>query len=189
LESAGDGYWHALIANAHATFPGALTYDMNWSTLGGEPRGWMSDARLSDLGVSEYAPIANGPRALSADQIATVWHERLLPDLNRVSIASGKPVILSEIGYRNARDALYQPWNHTSPSPPDPQAQANAYEAALRAVYTSPPIAGIFWWAWSVEPFEPNNLPAAQTLRRYYAFYALASELATRHGIHGVHQR
>lgn len=188
LETAGDGYWHTLIASAHATFPGQLTYDMNWSTLGSEPRRWMSDARLSYLGVSEYAPITNGPWALSTDQIASVWQQRFLPDLNRLSADAGKQVILSEIGYRNARDALYQPWNHTSLAPRDPQVQAAAYAAALRTVYASPSIAGIFWWAWSVEPFEPNDLPAARVLRTYYGFYTLASGLPERHGVHGTHE-
>jgi hypothetical protein len=181
LELADASLWDTLIASAHATFPGTLTYDMNWSTLGAEPRDWMHDARLSYLGVSEYAPISSGPWSLSTDQIVAVWQQRFLPVLDRLSAAAGKPIILSEIGYRNSHDTLYRPWDHSSRARQDPGLQASAYEAALRAVYIDPTIVGIFWWAWSVTPFGPNDLPAAHVLRTYYSYYhALARRMALR---------
>ncbi len=76
--------------------------------------------------------------------------------------------MLSEIGYRNSADALYQPWQWKSSAPPDPDLQAAAYEAALQNIIRDPYIAGAFFWGWSVPAFAPNWLPAAQTLHRWY---------------------
>jgi hypothetical protein len=181
MERAGSGLWYSLIASARATFPGTLTYDMNWSSLGDEPRAWMRDPRLAYLGVSEYAPLAAGPWRLSAEQIAGVWGQRFLPGLDALSRAAGKPVILSEIGYRDTRDALYHPWDHASRAPHDPELQASAYTQALRAVYAAPSVAGIFFWAWSVDQFAPNGQPAAQVLRTYYRYYQAVARRATPH--------
>jgi len=181
LESADSGLWYDLLASAQATFRGDLTYDVNWSTLGAEPRGWMRDSRLSYLGVSEYAPLASGMWRLSAEQIGAVWQQRFLPSLEALSSAAGKPVLLSEIGYRNARDALYRPWDHSSRARADPELQASAYNQALRAVYDAPSIAGIFFWAWSVDQFAPNGLPAARVLRTYYDYYQALARRAALH--------
>jgi glycosyl hydrolase family 113 len=180
LELGDTGLWNTLIANAHATFPGKLTYDMNFSTLGYEPRPWMRHEALTYLGVSEYAPLASGPWRLSKEQIGRVWDAQLLPRLNALGEAAGKPVLISEIGYRNASDALYRPWDHSAHARPDPELQASAYEAALRAAYNTPGIAGIFFWAWSVEPFGPKDLPAARALRMYYDSYRAATDSAAR---------
>jgi hypothetical protein len=168
MEAADSSLWTYLLGAAHVIFGGKLTYDVNWSTLGAEPRGWMRSSALAYLGVSEYAPLARGGGWLSPDQVATAWQRQILPSLDRISAAAGKPVIVSETGYRNAADALYQPWDHGTRARPDPSLQAAAYEGALRAVYAAPHVAGLFFWAWSVQPFAPNNLPAAKVLRTYY---------------------
>jgi hypothetical protein len=88
--------------------------------------------------------------------------------LDALALASGKDIILSEIGYRNSADALYQPWQWKSSAPADPDLQAAAYEAALQNIIRDPYIAGAFFWGWSVPAFAPNWLPAAQTLHRWY---------------------
>lgn len=168
LELANASYWNTLIANVHTVFPGKLTYDLNFSTLGREPSPWMRNAALAYIGVSQYQSLVASPRRLSAEQIAQAWQREVIGRLETLSRAVGKPVLITEVGYRNAADALYRPWIHTSASPADPALQAAAYEGALRAVYVSLAIAGIYFWAWSVPPFQPDDLPAAQTLLRYY---------------------
>jgi hypothetical protein len=82
-----------------------------------------------------------------------------------------KPIIVSEIGYRNSAYALYKPWlrDLTAQSwPPDPTEQAAAYNAALTNVLSDKHITGIFFWAWSIDLFQPNYKPAAQVLHRWY---------------------
>jgi hypothetical protein len=167
LESAPPTLWTNLIRRAHAVFPGKLTYDLNWSSIPASPRSWMLDPLLSYLGISEYVALVSQPMALTVAQIGAVWRARLLPQLDALSIAAHKPIILAEIGYRNTTDTLYQPWLHSTPAAPDPQLQAAAYEAAARAVFGDPHLDGIYFYAWENGQFQPAPAAAA-TLRSLY---------------------
>lgn len=167
LESAPADDWQTLIARVRQVFPGAVTYDTNWSNIAA-PRAWMLDPGLAYIGLSEYAPLADHPMTLSVQQLLGVWRTSLLPQIDALSARVGKPVILAEIGYRNTSDALYQPWVHQTDAPPDPRLQADAYEAATRAVFGDPHIEGIYFYAWSNGQFAPDGLPAAAILRTLY---------------------
>jgi hypothetical protein len=167
LETEPPALWAQLIQHAHAVFPGKLTYDVNWGDLPYEPRPWMLNPLLAYLGVSEYASLAPQAISLTADQLVAVWRQSLLPRLDALSAAARKPVVIAEIGYRNATDALYQPWVHSTTAPPDPQLQAAAYVAATRAVFGDPHIDGIYFYAWGNGQFQPSSAAAA-ALRALY---------------------
>lgn len=167
LEREPPALWAQLIQRAHAVFPGALTYDVNWGDLPYEPRSWMLDPLLAYLGVSEYVSLAPRPMTLTADQMVAEWRQSLLPRLDALSTAAHKPIILAEIGYRNTTDALYQPWVHTTAAPPDPQLQAAAYQAATQAVFGDPHVEGLYFYAWGNGQFQPS-LEAAAALRALY---------------------
>jgi hypothetical protein len=189
LEGAPNDLWNTFIERIHAEYPGMLTYDMNWSAectytqgcnLIGHKYGpipdWMKNPLLSALGVSEYRPLVGSDSGDVTDPSATpdpsalptIWRLKIKSDLDALSGLAGKPVILSEIGYRNSTDALIAPWQWSSSSPADPSLQAAAYDAALKNVTNDEHIAGIFFWGWSVPSFEPNWLPAAQVLHLWY---------------------
>ena len=80
--------------------------------------------------------------------MVSLWHTKVLTVLDTLSIHIGKPVLISEIGYRNSSDALYQTWDQNSSKPLDPQEQAGAYNAALTNAIPDQHIAGIFFWGW-----------------------------------------
>jgi hypothetical protein len=160
--------WNTMIARAHAVYPGTLTYDMNWTAALKPPRDWMKNPDLTYLGVSVYRPLTTRPAPRDADGLTALWQYKIGDMLDALSIASGKPIVLSEIGYRNSADALYQPWQWKSSAPADPDLQAAAYEAALQNIIRDPYVAGAFFWGWSVPAFAPNWLAAAQTLHRWY---------------------
>jgi hypothetical protein len=169
LEAAPSDLWNTLIDDARAVYPGKLTYDMNWTAALKQPRDWMvKNHNLDFLGVSVYRPLTTRPAPRDADGLTTLWQYKIGDMLDALALASGKPIILSEIGYRNSADALYQPWQWKSSAPPDPDLQAAAYEAALQNIIRDPYVAGAFFWGWSVPAFAPNWLPAAQTLHRWY---------------------
>jgi hypothetical protein len=63
---------------------------------------------------------------------------------------------------------LYDPYLHSTSAAPDPEEQAAAYNAAVQDSVADPWITGIYFWAWSLPPFEPNWLPAAQVLHNWY---------------------
>jgi hypothetical protein len=74
-----------------------------------------------------------------------------------------KPVILSQIGYRNQDNALYKPYAHYLPGKPDPKLQGQAYYAiASAALAARTHIHGVFFWGWNVGIFAPG--PSAQTV-------------------------
>ncbi len=183
LEYAPDSDWNTLISRAHAIYPGQLTYDMNWTAVlcvtgagfaGRCPSGvqqvheWQKNPLLTYVGVSEYRPLYTRPAPLDGDVLPIVWGLKIGLDLDQLSNALGKPVVLSEIGYRNSADALYKPWLWKTDAPADPQLQAAAYDAALWNVTKDSHIAGIYFWGWSVPQFQPNWQPAAQVLRKWY---------------------
>jgi hypothetical protein len=97
-----------------------------------------------------------------------LWREKAGSYLDDLALRLGKPVFISEIGYRDSTDALYTPWEPKTGAPTDPEEQAGAYNAALADASVDPDIIGIFIWAWSVPGFEPNWRPAAQALHRWY---------------------
>jgi len=169
LEAAPSDVWNTLIDQARVIYPGKLTYDMNWTAALKQPRDWMvKNHNLDFLGVSVYRPLTTRPAPRDADGLTTLWQYKIGDMLDALALASGKDIVLSEIGYRNSADALYQPWQWKSSAPADPDLQAAAYEAALQNIIRDPYVAGAFFWGWSVPAFAPNWLPAAQTLHRWY---------------------
>lgn len=167
LEQQWPNLWDTLISRVSGAFRGGLTYDINWNSLSLPIPSWLSNPALDAIGVSEYQPIAQAPQEMSATQIRSIWQTQLLPVLDHLATVTGKPVILSEIGYRNASDALYRPWDHTTSAPPDPSLQAAAYTAAAQAVFGDRNVVGLFVWAWNNDAFAPSAQAAAALKAQY----------------------
>jgi len=88
--------------------------------------------------------------------------------LDALALQLRKPVLISEIGYRDTSDALYHPWETQTSAATDLEEQMAAYDAALANTITDTFIQGIFFWAWSFPLFEPNQRPAARVLYHWY---------------------
>jgi hypothetical protein len=168
LERADPALWDALIAQVHGIFPGALTYNMNFTSIDLPVRDWMLNPLLTYVGVSEYQPLVSTSQRLEPRAIPALWRAQIGADLDGLAARLGKPVLISEIGYRANADTFYMPWHPTSAAARDPAEQAAAYDAALVSVLDDPNIAGIYFWAWSVPGYEPNWSPAAQVLHTWY---------------------
>ena len=128
----------------------------------------MHDPLLSAIGISAYFPLTQTPHRLAPAALPALWSAAIRTRIDAFARQLGKPVLLSEIGYRNSVDALYQPWTQTTHAPADPQEQAAAYNAALQNSMHDPYIMGIYFWAWSYPVYQPNNLPAAHVLFQWY---------------------
>lgn len=161
--------WNRLVDDVHTLFPGSLTYNFNFNSRFSLPYPWMSNPHLTYLGVSEYESLAPKPQRMTVGEMEGVWQTTVLPELDRISRQLGKQLIVSEIGYRNATDALYLPYVHSTTAQADPDLQAAAYEAALIEIYADPHFNGIYFWAWSLPPFEPNWQPASRVLHAWYS--------------------
>ena len=168
-ENAPTELWNGLIANMRGVFPGTLTYDMNWSSIEELPQSWMRNPDLNMIGVSSFFPLVDTPEHVDPRQIPSLWATRVKGPLDAFAIKLGEPVVLSEIGYRNSTDALYQPWVSTSSYPVDPEEQAAACGAVLANILSDQHIRGSFFWGWDdVEALSLKGSQAAQVIQRYY---------------------
>ena len=121
------------------------------------------------IGVSEYLPILNAPQRVDPKQISGLWHQTVKRALDNFATALGKPIFLSEIGYRNSTDALYHSWEPTSSAPPDPEEQAAACDAALANIIPDQHILGSFFWGWDdTGAFNLKGLQAAKVIHSHY---------------------
>jgi len=168
-KNAPDSLWKGLIANVRSVFPGTLTYNMNWTSLQQQPLAWMRNVNLKMIGVSAYLPIIGTPERVDPKQIFDLWKQTVKSALDNFSIALGEPIFISEIGFRNSADALYNSWESTSSAPPDPVEQAAACDAALANIIPDPHILGSFFWGWDdVGAFSLNGLQAATVIHTHY---------------------
>lgn len=127
---------------------------------------------ITSIGISAYFPLISTPQRLAPPTLPALWKATIGTQIDHIAHQLGKPVILSEVGYRNSTDALYQPWTSMTRATPDPQEQAAAYNAALQDVMSDSLVRGIYFWAWSVPIYQPNNLPAAHVLLHWYSICA-----------------
>ena len=169
-QNAPDTLWNTLIARVHSVFQGKLTYNMNWSSLYLVHPAWLTNNQLNIIGVSEYIPLVNSPVRVNPAEIIPLWRDNIKSFLDKLAIELGKPLIISEIGYRNSADTLYHPWFPMSTiSPPDPTEQAAACNAALVNIFHDSHIVGIFFWGWDgVQEYKLSGQPALAVLHKWY---------------------
>jgi hypothetical protein len=162
--------WRALVRAVRAVFSGELVYASNHDETGIT---WW-DA-LDFIGIDAYFSL--GDRPGDVGQIKRWWRQTGdVERLERLSRQVGRPVIFTEIGYRNIAGANINPaeWhNHAIPGPAD---QANCYQAALDIFAGQPWFAGMYWWNWLADPnqgglantdYTPFGKPAAGVLRKF----------------------
>lgn len=133
---------------------------------------------LDAISISAYFPVAEKRRYSTADLVegwrdwaGTDWVARV----DAVRRRFGLPVIFGEIGYRTITGGAVAPWAVERRDRFSAQAQARAYEAALRVWYRVPWLRGLYWWyvtprAKSGEPGADHvpAAPARRVLRRWY---------------------
>ncbi len=147
-DNAPAAMWNQLIARIHSVFAGTLTYDMNWYPVNQAIPNWFSNSAISMIGVSSYIPLTDVSTRIDPTAMMGLWKDKIQSILDTISTRVGKPVLISEIGYRNSSNALYDLWEQDSTSPLDPAEQAGAYDAALANAIPDQRIAGIFFWGW-----------------------------------------
>jgi hypothetical protein len=165
--------WRALIADVRKVWKGPLTYAANWDEAPGVAF-W--DA-LDFVGVDAYAPLARTPGAREPE-LCAAWRT-LASELESLARRTGRPILITELGYRAVRDAALAPaaWPEDDANPRfDPEHQASCYRAALSTLWGKPWLAGVYFWKWFTDgrdesgptDFSPAGKPAEGVLRDYY---------------------
>ncbi|MEP0545456.1 MAG: hypothetical protein ABJF88_00840 [Rhodothermales bacterium] len=169
-----EAFWRGLIAEIRAVYDGQITYAANWYDDFEHVPFW--DA-LDAIGIQAYFPLTEADAPTVAD-LRAGWeqHERAIEAVHR---RTGKPVLFTEVGYRDVPFAAARPWEwpdrHTPTLEPDEALQARLYEAFFEEVWPEPWMAGAILWKWHppsdrsrVGDFTPQGKPAEAVIRREF---------------------
>ncbi|HEY6866886.1 MAG TPA: hypothetical protein VI792_06495, partial [Candidatus Eisenbacteria bacterium] len=174
LASASLGFperWRELIGEVRRVYHGTLTYDANW---GDEVRGITFWDALDLVGVSFYDPLAAKP-TISVKELAN-GAAKGLAGLRELAARTGRPVLITEVGYAPNPGAAVRPWEEHRTTP-DLEAQRACYDALVQALSPCDWVAGVFWWKWfstdriggpADASYTPRGKPAEQVVARAF---------------------
>lgn len=166
-------HWRGLIKKVRDIYKGRLTYAANWDNEFKQISFW--DA-LDYAGIDPYFPLVTSARP-TAEQLKEAWGDwvKIIEEWQK---NINKPVILTEIGYKSARDAADEPWQHTAIGELDLEIQVNLYKGLLESFWDKPWFYGVYWWYWGTNPkmggelnrgFTPQNKPAQEVIKEWYS--------------------
>ena len=170
--SGREAEWRAVVAAVRSQFSGSLAYASNH---GGEETSVAWWDAVDYIGVDAYYPLTAHDDPTLAE-LKAAW-KGPIATLERLYEQYGRPIILTEIGYRSVDGANRQPWEWAASGEVDLREQADCYRAALESLWGRPWLAGMYWWNWDTNPaqggpgdagFTPHGKPAEQVLKTYY---------------------
>jgi hypothetical protein len=168
--------WENIIVGVRERYLGPLTYaaadyrNVEW---------WDS---LDYVGIEAYFSLTdkNDP---TLEELKQAWSMRA-DAIEMWQSTVQKPVIFTEIGYRSGDGANRRPEDYQTRLNVDLQEQADCYEAAFQTLLGRSWFYGFYWWNWETRPnaggtknsgFTPQNKPAEETIRKWYALPVFAS--------------
>jgi hypothetical protein len=172
-KTAGRPEWRRLIADVRRFYSGPVTYASNWGADLDGVRFW---DLLDYVGVDSYDPLSAKPQATPEELAAGA--RGVVAKLGELSRRTGKPVILTEVGFAARKAAWMAP--HEEGGEASEADQATAYRALFGALFHQRPawLAGTFVWkAFSGEAgegrrqsadFRFQGRPAEAVVREHY---------------------
>ncbi|MEM8907426.1 MAG: hypothetical protein AAGD05_06230 [Bacteroidota bacterium] len=167
-------FWSALIPKIRQVYSGQLTYAANWDHYEQIPF-W---SELDYIGIDAYFPLSEA-QTPSIKSMVQEW-KTIARKLKRFSRKQGKPIIVTEYGYRSCDHACWNQWEIEF-LPDDAQvnlkAQINGYQAFYQALWHQEWLAGAFLWKWYAETevggpdhsnYTPQNKPAQHVISNWY---------------------
>lgn len=158
--------WRETIGRVRTAFSGKIVYAASWDEAGRVP--FWGD--VDCVGVDFYFPVATRSDPSRLDALAG-W-QPWLARLQTLHRQVGRPVLLTEIGYRSVAGAGMHP-SEVSGGRLDLGEQDDLYWAALEACGGQPWLEGMYWWNWPADgeggpsntDYTPRDKPAAAELR------------------------
>ena len=174
-------FWRGLVAEVRTVYSGTITYAANWDGEFESIEWW--DA-VDLVGVDAFWPLLRPGEEVLTPELAVRRLEEARDRMAAVSRSTGRPVLITEIGYRSAADGAAAPWrwHDEGAEAADPEVQAIAYRAIARvfarAAAESPPwLEGLYFWLWSPDlarggpddgDFTPRGKPAEGIVRAWF---------------------
>jgi len=165
--------WRGLIADVRGVYKGRLCYSANWDHY--RPIEWW-DA-LDIVGMTTYYDLTGGATP-TVERLLEAW-KPIKKDILEWQVKINRPIMFTEVGWPNQKTAAQYPWDYyRDPDSPDPQAQANCFEAFFRTWISEKAVAGFLVWEWQNDPgqktgpedpsYVPVGKPAMKIIRKYY---------------------
>ncbi len=159
-DSTNTENWRQLIGNVRSVYSGKLTFSAHW---GGAPHLEEKDQiafwpQLDFIGIAAYFVLDT-----STDSVASLkarWQRWDSEDIGPLQRRYNRPVLFTEVGYRNVDGHRFRPWDWTYQSWNDEQEQANLYEALISYWDQVSSFQGVYLWEWN------DELPSSNT---YYS--------------------
>ena len=164
--------WRRLIARVREAYPGPLTYAANWWEEYDLIEFWRA---LDYIGINAFFPLARKPNA-TLEQLRA-GAVRVADEIERFHRLTGRPVLLTEVGFRSVRDAGLRPWEWRSggESAQSMEEQARCYQVVLEAFWQRPWFYGMYWWKWHADHhtphevgYSPRGKPAEKVVTEWY---------------------
>ncbi len=150
-------FWRGLIADVRGIYGGALTYAANWWGEYEDIAFWED---LDYIGVQAYFELCEDDAPAKA-VLHKGWepHKAAMQELSR---KTRRPILFTEIGYRNVPSAAREPWRWPNRSEvgtvePDDALQARLYEVFFESLWSEPWFAGAILWKWRADTSRRRN--------------------------------
>jgi hypothetical protein len=178
-------YWTDLISAVRQVYHGDLTY----AAATDEASKVSFWGELDTIGVNTYPPLTTNSTPTVQDLVnawnevpsnpywATAFENKSPVDfLHSLSEQYGKPVLMTEMGYRSMDGTAIEPGSWTSNGTADPNAQADAYEAFFQvwSAQSGSWMKGVELWQWDLNNqytstgYSVMGKPAEAVVSQYF---------------------
>jgi len=165
--------WRQLISKVRSIYDGRLAYSANWDHY--RPIEWWDE--LDIVGMTSYYDLTDGQEP-TLERLIEAW-KPIKEEVLEWQAKINRPIVFTEVGWPNQKTCAQYPWNYYASSEPDPQAQANCFEAFFRTWSQEPTVSGYVVWEWPNSPsmktgpedigYVPTGKPAMDVIERYYS--------------------
>ncbi len=168
-------FWASLITQIRSAYKGKLTYSANWDDYTTVPF-W---DQLDCIGISAYFPLTE-MKTPTLNTLQIKW-KKTIKALGNYSNKMGKKILLTEYGYLTTDQCAWKTWESEqkiTELEENQEAQANAFEALYRSLWSEEFIAGGFIWKWfpnghghegyKHKDYDPQDKKAEAIIRKYY---------------------
>ncbi len=160
--------WKILIKDIKKVFHGKLTYAANWDDEFIIVDFW---DQLDYIGIQAYFPLTKNKNP-NLESIKQGWNTHI-EKLEAISRKYHKPILFTEIGYRNDTQATVKPWEWGSAfnvlyKKKSARTQQLAYQALFEKLWHKEWFAGGYAWEWNSSDFPIKSTPSENTIARWY---------------------
>jgi hypothetical protein len=167
--------WRAIISKVRTVYSGKLIYAANFHEEYEHIKFW--DA-LDYIGVQAYFSLADKKDA-TLQELIKKWNGPMA-SIERVHKKYNKPVMFTEIGYRNDAHAAIEPWiwpRDLKDIEISTETQALCYQAFFQSVWNKNWLTGVYFWKWyphgprqvNETDFTPQGKPAEKIMKENFA--------------------